>query len=122
MKLLVVDDQENVCTIVAKIAEQMGWDCQWTTQPIEIPDRVYSESINVLIMDFLMPGINGLEVAKQLRSRGLVLPIILFSGMSEDIDRDLAADLNIIGILEKPLDIQALKSTLQAAAQSISTP
>lgn len=115
MKLLVVDDLEAVGVIVAEIASQSGWQSIHSTQVDDVLSIVKAEKIDVILMDYFMPGKSGLDVAYDIREAGLNISIIFFSGMASQIDRAKAEELRIFKILDKPLSIKELRKTLSEA-------
>jgi DNA-binding response OmpR family regulator len=120
MKLLVVDDQSPVGEIISRIAQQSGWDAIHTVSAEKVDDILRAEKVDVLLLDYAVDGNprsprNGLTIAADLRERGLKIPVIMFSGWPDLIDRKLAKELGILRILEKPLSIQELRQALVEA-------
>ena len=115
MNLLVVDDLEAVGVIVAEIASQSGWHSIHCTQVDEILQTIEKEKIDVILMDYFMPGKSGLDVATTIREAGLKTTIMFFSGMASQIDRTKADELGIFKILDKPLSIKELRKSLSEA-------
>ena len=119
MKLLVIDDQEPVSLIVAEVAAQCGWSTANTTDSTDALNMVREEKIDVLLLDYVMPGKNGMEVIEELRNNGVRIPVILFSAFSDQIDRDKAQLLNVLSILSKPIRIGDLRKALSEAARMV---
>lgn len=122
MKLLVVDDQSSVGEIITRIAQQSGWDAIHTVSADRIDEIIRAEQVDVLLIDFIIDGTpqsqrNGLTVVKALRERGHKLPIILFTGWHDLVDRKAARALGVLTVLEKPLSIQELRQSLLKAKQ-----
>lgn len=119
MKLMVIDDQEPISLIVAEVAAQCGWSTINSTDATDVLEVIREEKIEVLLLDYVMPGKNGLEVVTELRSNGIQIPVILFSAFSNQIDREKAKQLNIMSILAKPIRIGDLRKALAEAARSV---
>ncbi|MFZ5806067.1 MAG: response regulator [Verrucomicrobiota bacterium] len=117
MKLLVVDDQEAVAMIVCEIAAQGGWEAIHTNKANDVPNLIKSEEIDILLIDYLMPEKNGLDVVSELRQAGETLPVILFSGETWQIDTEQAEALGVVQILQKPLSISELRKAMSAAVR-----
>lgn len=120
MKLLVVDDQSPVGEIISRIAQQSGWEAIHTVSPDRLDEILRAENVHVLLLDYAIDGNphsprNGLTVATSLRERGIKIPIIMFSGWPDLIDRPRAKELGILRVLEKPLSIQELRQCLVEA-------
>jgi len=120
MKLLVVDDQGPVGEIISRIAQQSGWEAIHTISADRLDEIVRAEKIDVLLLDYAIDGNphslrNGLTIATALRERGATIPIIMFSGWPDLIDKKRAKQLGILRVLEKPLSIQELRQSLVEA-------
>ncbi len=119
MKLLVVDDQEAVGTIIAQVVAQGGWQSVYRPSAEGIATLIREEKVDVLLIDYFMPERHGLDVVDSLRQEGLNLPVILFSGDITAIDQDRAKRLSIMSVLGKPLSIPQLRSTLNQAKKLV---
>jgi DNA-binding response OmpR family regulator len=120
MKLLVVDDQSPVGEIISRIAQQSGWEAIHTVSPDRLDEILRAEKVDVLLIDYAIDGNphsprNGLNIAATLRQRDINIPIIMFSGWPDLIDRKRATELGILRVLEKPLSIQELRQCLVEA-------
>lgn len=127
MKLLVVDDQGPVGEIISRIAQQGGWEAIHTVSSDRIDEILRAEGVDVLLLDYAIDGNprsekNGLTIIEDLRAKGIKIPIILFSGWPDLIDRQRAKELGVLRVLEKPLSIQELRQTLAEARSSALPP
>jgi len=124
MKLLVVDDQDSVGEIITRIAQQGGWDAIHTVSADRLDEIIRAENVDVLLIDFIIDGTpqsqrNGLTVVKALRERGHKLPVILFTGWHDLVDRKAVKALGVLSVLEKPLGIQELREALAEAKKQV---
>lgn len=124
MKLLVVDDQGSVGEIITRIAQQGGWDAIHTVSADRLDEIIRAEQVDVLLIDFIIDGTpqshrTGLTVVSTLRERGHKLPIILFTGWHDLVDRKVAKELGVLTVLEKPLSIQELRQALAEAKKQV---
>jgi DNA-binding NtrC family response regulator len=124
MKLLVVDDQDQVGEIIARIARQERWDATHVTTMHRLADVIGVESVDVLLIDYVLEGdphssTNGLTAIADLRSRGINIPAILFTGWHDLVNRQEAKKLGVTRILEKPMDVKALRESLVEARKAI---
>jgi len=125
MRLLVVDDQGPVAAIISRIAEQGGWASFHTSSIDGLEAAIRHDKIDVLMIDYLIEGDpqgrTGLSLTEDLRHAGLTLPVILFSGAVQLIDEKRAAAAGVTKILEKPLSIRELRTSLNEAKKQISS-
>lgn len=79
MNLLIVDDQKDIRYLLARLVENKGWDSVEAGSGEEALEADL-ESLDAVILDYSMPGVDGLQVASEYRDRGWEKPIIVYSG------------------------------------------
>lgn len=125
MKVFIVDDQEAVAAIISRIAAQGGWQAFHSSSVDGLEQILRENQIDVLMIDYLIDPTSethtGLSVTEQLRQTGLSLPVILFSGATQMIDPERARRAGVTRILEKPLSIRELRTSLNEAQKQIPT-
>ena len=118
MNILVIDDVEAVAMIVSRISAQGGWNSYYTDSTSNILGMIEDKKIHVVLCDYFMPVIGGLEVLRMIRAKYKQIPVIFFSGNTQGIDVKVAEELGIFKILAKPFAISELRVTLREAYQS----
>ncbi|HWT64719.1 MAG TPA: EAL domain-containing response regulator [Terracidiphilus sp.] len=121
-RILVIDDDDAVCGIVAALAKTMGFDCATTHDPTTFPALVTS-STSLILLDLMMPGMDGIEVLRLLGEHQIRARILLMSGMDRRVLETaeklaLSLGLNVIGHLQKPVPLDQLKTMLEALAST----
>ena len=71
-----------------------------------------SPSVNCVVVDYYLPGLNGLDVAVELRNRAYSAPVILLTGMTSDVPEALAAKAGVVEIVDKLLGAHGLLSAI----------
>jgi len=120
-RILVIDDDDSVCGIVSAVAKTMGFDCVATKDPTSFPEHI-TPSTTLILLDLMMPGMDGIEVLRLLGERHVQARILLMSGMNKRVletAEKLAQSLGlqVIGHLHKPVPLEALRNTLEAVAK-----
>lgn len=88
-KVLIVDDQSDMRLIVRTLLEAPGWSFTEAASGEEALERCAERAFDVVVLDYMMPGLDGLEVARRLRRSGFAGPIVLYSAyLSEPIERE----------------------------------
>ena len=72
-----------------------------------------------MILDLRMPGIDGIEVLRQVKKSKPGIEVIILTGHGSDADRKLCMELGAFAYLQKPVDIDVLSSTLKKANEKI---
>jgi signal transduction histidine kinase/CheY-like chemotaxis protein len=111
--ILVVDDDHAVRQVTAEMARDLGCDVAQASggeQALTLIDKL-SPPPKLILLDYAMPGMNGLQLARALRERGVTAPIALVTGYADLSESDLAAG-QLAGLLRKPFTIRELQSLL----------
>lgn len=111
-KILVVDDDDAILEVIKIILEGSNFEVVINSEPAETIEKVEAEKPDLLLMDVWMSGVDGTDIAKQLREskQHSKLPIILISAKQDtDGSRSKLAD----DYIEKPFDMDDLISRVQ---------
>ncbi len=108
-KILVVDDEEDVLKMVAFILRKKGYTVLCALNGREGLDLTQKETPDLIILDLLMPVMDGTEVAKRLKSDSKLknIPIIILTASSDRIDEKVK-ECKAQGYILKPFDYQEL--------------
>jgi len=116
--LLVDDEREFVQTLSERlIMRDMGSVVTYDGQ--SALDLVYSDEPEVMILDLRMPGIDGIEVLRQVKQSKPGIEVIILTGHGSEADRKLCMELGAFAYLQKPVDIDVLAGTLKKANEKI---
>lgn len=117
LKALVVDDDFNTCDSVSKMLVQVGMRSEWTLSGKEAVLRAkqsigMNDAFNAYIIDWRLPDMNGIEVARQIRSLNDDTPIIILTAYDwNDIEEEARA-AGVTGFCSKPMFMSDLRDTL----------
>ncbi len=111
--VLIVDDEAMLLAMYKDMFSLLGCDTLTTPDPNNAFELLKNNpDIDLLCTDYDMPGMNGLELARQCHNLRPDLPILLNSGLQVDLDGDAAQRAGITKILAKPVALQQLQKTL----------
>ena len=121
MRVLVIDDEEDICETIAEIAESRGFEVATISDPSLVADKLVEFRPDIIMLDLMMPGTDGVELLRVLVDRVKNAKICLMSGSDTRVLNSArrlgsAHGLDVIAALEKPIDIAALRSTLDQLA------
>lgn len=118
--ILVVDDEPLMTSMVSEVGELGGFDVIETNSAVEFQNAWQDHSPAVVIMDIIMPDMDGVELLKWLSEHKYLAPIILMSGYDKNY-MEIASTVGtekgniIIGTLVKPFQIVELEALLRQA-------
>ena len=102
MKILVAEDTRDLNRALEVILEQSGYEVTCVFDGREALDRALSQSFDGIILDIMMPKMDGLEALREMRGRGIVAPVLLLTAKAEVDDRVVGLDAGADDYLPKP--------------------
>jgi two-component system response regulator VicR len=111
---MLADDEESIQKLVEKIVVGKGYDFCAATDGEEAIDVFYRENPDLLILDVMMPEIDGFQVCRMLRESGAVAPIVFLSARSDIIDKSIGFNAGGDDYLVKPFSPQELALRIEA--------
>lgn len=105
--LLIVDDEENIRLLIKKYAEFEGYRVLEADDGSKCLDILKYEDVDLIIMDVMMPYIDGLTALKEIRKKETI-PVIMLSAKHEEYDKIHGYDLGADDYLEKPFSPKVL--------------
>ena len=115
MKILVVDDERAVRESLRRALELEGYEIELAADGSEALYRLEgSEEPDAMILDVLMPGVDGLEVCRRLRGSGSKLPVLMLTARTEVEDRVAGLDAGADDYVTKPFALEELLARVRA--------
>lgn len=112
-KILAVDDTADNLLLLQIFLESEGFEVEVADSGSTALDRLEQSSPDLILLDVMMPGMNGLEVTQEIRSNNRTLPILLISAHDKmQIQPGLDAGAN--GYIQKPINFTQLLSRIEA--------
>lgn len=112
-KILVCDDEKNITNIISKVLTYEGFKVSTCFDGQEAIDLISYEDFDLIILDIMMPILNGYEVAENIRKNHST-PIIMLSALSEEYDKVKGFELGIDDYLTKPFSNKELVLRVKA--------
>lgn len=112
-RLLVIDDDRKLCRLIAQYLEPRGYEVHAVHHGIAGLEQARSEAYDAVILDLLLPGLDGFEVLKSLRQTSPV-PVLMLTTCGEEGDRVAGLELGADDYLPKPFSTRELLARLRA--------
>jgi len=113
INVLVVDDEKSLRDFVRRNLEVRGYNVLTASNGIEALANFQNENVHLVIMDIMMPHMDGLETTRRIREESHV-PIIILTAMGEEVDKVRAFDLGADDYLTKPFGVGELLGRVKA--------
>jgi DNA-binding response OmpR family regulator len=117
--VLVVDDEPAIRALVAKIVERAGFPVDSARDGAEAIARLEEKSYAVLVVDLMMPNVDGFALIEYVRKRGGARPAIIVVSAGDSAALRRLDGSMVHSILRKPFDIDVLGDLITAAARSM---
>lgn len=117
MRVLVVEDEKKVASFVKKGLEEQGFGVELEENGDLAYERIRAEAWDVVVLDIMLPGRDGLSILKNLREQRYPVPVILLSARSELDERVTGLNLGADDYVTKPFFIEELIARIYAVAR-----
>jgi DNA-binding response OmpR family regulator len=112
--ILVVDDEPSIVTVVRGRLEREGFTVRALARGEEALARLETDPPELMILDVMLPGIDGFEVLRRLRGAGHRVPVIMLTARDEDVDRIVGLEMGADDYLVKPFNPRELSARIRA--------
>ncbi len=109
-----MDDEQSIQTLLSYPLRKEGYEVVQATDGRQALDRFEDGAFDLVVLDLMLPKVDGLEVCRQLRSRSPV-PIIILTAKSEEIDKVVGLELGADDYITKPFSLREFSSRVRAA-------
>lgn len=112
-KILVVDDEEKIRKMVCDYLEAVGFETVTAKDGIDAISTFIEEQPNLIIMDVMMPGLDGIDCTRRIRERSNV-PIIMVTAKAEEGDKLMGLEMGADDYVVKPFSLKELGARIRA--------
>jgi DNA-binding response OmpR family regulator len=112
--ILVIEDDDDLRDTIGVLVEREGFHAILASDGQKGLDQAILAKPGLIITDLRLPGLNGVEVCKQLRSSGILTPIIVLSAVGEEIDKVLLLEIGADDYVVKPFGTRELLARIRA--------
>jgi DNA-binding response OmpR family regulator len=112
--ILVVEDEESIADLIRLYLERDGFRVVWRSDGRSGLAAVASERPRLVVLDLMLPGMDGFEVTRALRDKGGRVPVIVVTAREEEADRVLGLELGADDYVTKPFSPRELVARVKA--------
>ncbi|MCL0037374.1 response regulator transcription factor, partial [Dehalococcoidia bacterium] len=112
-KILIVEDEETLLEVLRYNLDKEGYTVVTAADGIQALNSARSESPDLIILDIMLPQLDGFEVCRILR-KDITVPILMLTAKEEEIDKVLGLELGADDYMAKPFSMRELKARIKA--------
>ena len=113
-RILLVDDEQSIQTLLSYPLRKDGYEVVHASDGREALSAFAEQQFDLVVLDLMLPQVDGLEVCRRLRARSAV-PIIMLTAKSEEIDKVVGLELGADDYITKPFSMREFRSRVKAA-------
>ncbi|MGM8364758.1 response regulator [Virgibacillus sp. W0181] len=117
-KLLIVDDQPGIRLLLTDIFESEGYLVEAAKTGKEAVQKVENNVFDLIMLDYKLPIIDGYQFIKQMEADYMQVPVIVMSGLVENIDIEIKESYLVKKIVAKPFNVQDICDTVSTILNS----
>ena len=117
-KILIVEDEKNIAQLLERHLVQEGHACRVAFDGLEGLEGFHSFAPDLVVLDLMLPGLNGLDVCRAIRQESNV-PILMLTAKKEEIDVVLGLELGADDYLTKPFGLREFLSRVKSALRRV---
>ena len=112
-RLIIIDDDRGLCELLIEFLRTEGFDVSMSHSAENGVHRVLTEPFDLVMLDVMLPGMNGFDALRKIRAESSV-PVLMLTAKGEDIDRIVGLELGADDYLPKPFNTRELLARIQA--------
>jgi len=120
-KILIIEDEESIRMALEDDFQLENYEVIVASDGIEGLAKAENPDIDLIILDIMLPGMNGFDICKKLRSQGVRTPIIMLTAKGQEIDRVLGLEIGADDYVTKPFSPRELLARVKAVLRRIET-
>jgi two-component system OmpR family response regulator len=113
-KILVIEDDKDIANILNIHLKDMGYDVTVAHDGSTGLEQAETNEYNLIILDLMLPGIDGLDICKRVRGSSHYTPILMLTSKSSELDRVLGLEIGADDYLTKPFSVRELQARVKA--------
>jgi len=113
-KILVVDDDVRLRDLLNRYLREQGYTVRTVSDAADMNRQLARERYDLMILDLMLPGEDGLSICRRLRGSGEEMPIIMLTAKGDDVDRIVGLEVGADDYLAKPFNPRELVARIQA--------
>ncbi len=112
-RILVIDDDVALCELVSEYLQPLGFEIEFAHRGDLGAERALSGEHSLVVLDVMLPGLNGFEVLRRIRAESRI-PVLMLTARGDDVDRIVGLEIGADDYLPKPFNPRELAARIRA--------
>ncbi len=112
VKILIVDDDRAICDYMQTLLERDGYEVKTVLDPLVVEDEVRAGGYHLIILDLMMPKLDGLELLKRIRKVDNDIAVVIFTGFPNLESAVASMKLDAVDYIKKPFNVDEFREVL----------
>src|SRR4030043_1394600 len=113
-KILIIEDEQDLIKGLKLNLSDEGFDVDWAVNGVEGLRKAIEEAPDLIILDIMLPEMDGLEVCRRLRQKSINIPVIMLTAKGGEIDKVVGLEIGADDYMTKPFSIRELIARIKA--------
>ena len=118
-KILIIEDEQDLIKGLKLNLSDEGYDVSWAVNGAEGLRKALEETPDLIILDIMLPEMDGLEVCRELRRKNIGIPIIMLTAKGEEIDKVVGLEIGADDYMTKPFSIRELIARIKTQLRHV---
>jgi two-component system response regulator CpxR len=120
MRILVIDDDSELCSLLHEFLTREGYNVDFENEGRHGLERALKGEHDLIVLDVMLPGMDGFEILRRLRQQSKI-PVIMLTARGEDVDRIIGLEIGADDYMQKPFNPRELSARIRAILRRIET-
>ena len=112
VKILIVDDDRAICDYMQTLLERVGYEVKTLADPLVVEEEVRAGGYHLIILDLMMPKLDGIEVLKRIRRVDTDIAVVIFTGFPNLESAVASMKLDAVDYIKKPFNVDEFREVL----------
>ena len=118
-KVLVIEDDKSIVDLLELHLKDLNCDVTTTLDGAEGLKKATSETYDLIVLDIMLPNVNGLDICKEVRRRDIYTPVLMLTSKSEEVDKVIGLEIGADDYLSKPFSIREFIARVKAILRRV---
>jgi DNA-binding response OmpR family regulator len=118
-KVLVIEDDKSIVDLLEIHLKDLSCDVTTTLDGAEGLRKATSETFDLIVLDIMLPNVNGLDICKEVRKRDIYTPVLMLTSKSEEVDKVIGLEIGADDYLPKPFSIREFIARVKAILRRV---